>query len=163
MDLIIPRIRIIPKSERDRKHINPKARKRKYELLEDINVRTPFVCNKSFGHIRPGLKPYTIILEKGFTYDGPSGPAIDTMNFIVPSAGHDATYFLIENGVFDRPELSYRMNKLLRAVYRKMADLELLIQCKRYGMNNFRAWYVYFAVRIGGKYHINGTTPKGKS
>lgn len=155
MDMIIPKFRIIKKAERDRKNIEPRKRKRKYELLDPIEYYIPMDIRRcNFGHIHPGTKLNTIFLEKGFTWDGASGPAIDTATFLVPSAVHDAVYFLIKNRFFDSINMSKRMKKAKRAAFRKLADIHLMEMCLAYGMRKFRAWYVYYAVRIFGGLHM---------
>jgi hypothetical protein len=50
---------------------------------------------------------------RGFVWNGPSGPAVDTANTMGPSCGHDALYSLIEDGKLSdsarrRADKSYR-------------------------------------------------------
>jgi hypothetical protein len=157
---IIPRMRIIPKAERNKNNLDVSLRKRKYELLESIEFRIPFnISIPLFGHIK--IEQGKMILFEGFTWDGASGPAIDTATFIIPSAIHDALYFLIKNNKFDNLQLPSWLNWLLRAVYRKIADILLVSLCAKFGMNMNRAWYVYYAVRIFGGIHML-MTKKGK-
>ena len=74
-----------------------------------------------------------LTLQKGFAWDGPSGPAIDTLDFMRASCEHDAFYKLMRMGLLPISE-------------RKNADLLLKKTCIEDGMSNFRANYVYFGV-----------------
>lgn len=65
--------------------------------------------------------------------DGPSGPTIDTKEFMRGAFVHDALYQLIREG-----------HLLMRD--RKQADKILRRMCIEDGMSRFRAWYVYEAV-----------------
>ena len=73
-----------------------------------------------------------------YAWDGPSGPTIDTKNFMRGSLAHDALYQLMREGLLDRK-------------YRKYADQLLRKICLEDGMSKFRAWYVYHAVRLFAK------------
>lgn len=76
-------------------------------------------------------------LRCGYAWDGPSGPAIDTLDFMRGSLIHDVLYQLIRDG---RLPLSEKDN----------ADRELQDICLRDGMSKLRAWWVYQAVRLWG-------------
>jgi len=79
-----------------------------------------------------------IIIEKGYAWDGPSGPTIDTLNFMRGSLVHDALYQLMREREIDND------------AYREQADRLLQAMCKEDGMTSIRAWWVYHGVRIGG-------------
>ena len=74
----------------------------------------------------------------GYCWDGPSGPTIDTDNFLKPSLAHDALYQLMREGRLDPTKYRVRADNLLK-------DL-----CLAAGMSKIRAWYVYNAVRAFG-------------
>ena len=76
-------------------------------------------------------------MSEGYAWDGPSGPTIDTLNFMRGSLVHDALYQLI------------RLEKL-PVRYKEYADLLLKKICLEDGMSNFRANYVYIAVKLFG-------------
>ena len=78
-----------------------------------------------------------ITIKKGYAWDGPSGPAIDTKNFMRGSLTHDALYQLIRY-------------KHLPAEKRLDADIQLWKDCLADGMWRIRAWWVYRGVRLGG-------------
>ena len=74
-------------------------------------------------------------IEKGYAWDGPSGPTIDTATFMRASLVHDALYQMI------------RLNVLNVAV-RSFADKLMRSHCKEDGMNRARAWWIYVALRL---------------
>ncbi len=80
----------------------------------------------------------TISIKVGYAWDGPSGPTIDTLNFMRGSLVHDALYQLIREGHLDG------------ATYREPADRLLQRTCMEDGMSKLRAWWVYQGVRLGG-------------
>lgn len=73
-------------------------------------------------------------IKAGYCWDGPSGPAIDTKNFMRASLVHDALYQLIRMG-------------LLSVEMRGEADRILRKLCLEDGMSTARAWWVYTAVK----------------
>ena len=76
-------------------------------------------------------------IRKGYSWDGPSGPTIDTRNFMRGSLIHDALYQLMRE-------------KVLPQDVRDEADQILREICIQDGMSKLRAWWVYQAVKIGG-------------
>lgn len=79
-----------------------------------------------------------LVIKKGYAWDGPSGPTIDTKNFMRGSLVHDALYQLM------------RAKKLSKDQWREEADLELKRICLKDGMSRIRAWWVHMGVRLGG-------------
>ena len=79
-----------------------------------------------------------LVIKKGYAWDGPSGPTVDTGNFIRGSLVHDALYQLM------------RMKHLSDELHRKAADKELKQICRDDGMSSIRAWWVYESVRQFG-------------
>jgi hypothetical protein len=78
-----------------------------------------------------------LALKKGYAWDGPSGPSIDTKNFMRGSLVHDACYQLMRE-------------RLLPQSRRKPADVLLWLICLADGMSRARADYVFHAVRAFG-------------
>ena len=78
-----------------------------------------------------------LIIKKYYSWDGPSGPTIDTKNFMEGSLVHDALYQLLRERHLDPP-------------LRRDADQILRKICLEKGMSRFRAWLVYRAVRWAG-------------
>jgi hypothetical protein len=77
-----------------------------------------------------------LTIKKYYAWDGPSGPTIDTRNFMRGSLVHDALYQLMRLSILD-----YK-------VHRKRADEILKEICLEDGMSSFRAWYVYQALHL---------------
>ncbi len=75
-----------------------------------------------------------LTIRKGYAWDGPSGPAIDTPSFMQASLVHDALYQLMREGLID-------IN------YRKDADLLLYKIAREDGMWQLRVLWTYWAVR----------------
>ncbi len=112
----------------------------KYQLMEDYaheidlrpegDIEFRFVALSAAGLLR---------VRKAYAWDGPSGPTIDTRNFMRGSLVHDALYQLMRLGALD-----YR-------VHRKRADELLRDICREDGMSALRSWAVYRAVRLFGE------------
>lgn len=110
----------------------------KYQLIADYTVDinilpskdilSSFICLSIHGRLR---------IIKGYAWDGPSGPTIDTKNFMRGSLIHDALYQLIRE-------------EHLQESDRKKADRLLSQHCREDGMSTIRAWWVYRGVRLGG-------------
>lgn len=79
----------------------------------------------------------TLTIRPGYAWDGPSGPTVDTKNFMRGSLVHDALYQLIGDG-------------LLPLSARAQADNELRRICLEDGMSAIRAWWVYQGVNWFG-------------
>ena len=77
-----------------------------------------------------------LTIKAKYTWDGPSGPAFDTPNFMRGSLIHDALYQLMREEVLPQS-------------VRKRADEILREICIEDGMSKARAWWVYTGVRVG--------------
>ena len=71
----------------------------------------------------------------GYTWDGPSGPALDTASFLRASLVHDALYELMRRGG-------------LPLTKRAAADREMRYIAAEDGMPWYRRWWTYWAVRL---------------
>jgi len=78
-----------------------------------------------------------LVLSDGYAWDGPSGPTLDTPDFMRASAVHDALYQLMGSGKLPI-ECREKVDQLFH---------EILIEDK---MPRFRAWYVHWAVKLFG-------------
>jgi hypothetical protein len=80
-----------------------------------------------------------LVIYKGYEWDGPSGPAIDSDNFMDGSLVHDLLYELLRDGHL-KPRWKYRL----------WADNEMFRQCKKDDMFIGRRIYTWLGVRVGG-------------
>ena len=87
----------------------------------------------------------TLDINKGYAWDGPRGPTIDTKTNMRASLVHDALYQLMREG-------------LLPQHYRKAADKELYRIMIEDGACKWRAWYYYMGVRWRGAKYAKVTT-----
>jgi len=107
-----------------------------YDYRCKTEIRAPQRLETKFIELRPDG---WLFIKAGYAWDGPSGPTIDTKNFMRGSKEHDAFYQLM------------RLN-LLSPKWRKAADKRLYNICRADGMSRFRAWYVLYCVRKGAGY-----------
>lgn len=77
-------------------------------------------------------------ISQGYAWDGPSGPSLDTLDFMRGSLVHDALYQLMREG------------HLPPHLYREQADVLLRKMIREDGMNWIRASLVYWVVRRFG-------------
>lgn len=80
----------------------------------------------------------TLTIMKGYAWDGPSGPTIDTLTFMRGSLIHDCLYQLC------------REKHLDRLVHREVADRILQRVCLEDGMWPIFAWLAYLGVHFFG-------------
>jgi len=111
----------------------------RYQLAEDEVTKTDILQSQTIRTEFMSLFPDgTLVISRGYAWDGPSGPALDTPSFMRGSLIHDALYQLL------------RM-ELLEPHWREVADEELVRVCKEDGMGWFRRWYVKRGLkRFGG-------------
>jgi hypothetical protein len=105
-----------------------------YELGTRINIPNIILENNFISMSESGL----LFIKKGYAWDGPSGPTLDTENFMRGSLVHDALYQLMREGYLD-PK-----------VYKKQADALLVSICEEDGMTKLRAWWVLKGLQLGG-------------
>lgn len=99
------------------------------DLIPAMPIQTPFASLS-----RTGL----LILEAGYAWNGASGPAIDTVDFVRGSGGHDALYQFLRDGLLDMS-------------HRQAADDLLYRTVLEDGMIKARAAWVYAGVRLAGR------------
>lgn len=85
-------------------------------------------------------------ISERYPWDGASGPALDTDNFMLASLIHDALYELMREELLP-PECKDAADRLMRKI------------CLEKGMWKLRAWLVYWGVR---KYGLSSTLPENK-
>ena len=121
----------------------------KYELTERFQVVTDIRPDRAY--FAPNLDSYFVylasngilILRKGYSWDGASGPAMDTQSIMRGALVHDGFYQLLRES--DLP-----------MSYRKKADKLLRNMCREDGMMWIRSLWVYWAVRIFGREAASG-------
>jgi hypothetical protein len=107
----------------------------KYQLNSDWWVETPIRGVAASIPRYAELAPTGILtVHAGYAWDGPSGPTIDTPDFMRGSLAHDVLYQMMREGDLD-------------ISYRETADKLLEALCIEDGMTELRAGYVYAAVR----------------
>jgi hypothetical protein len=114
----------------------------KYQLMDDYRIKIKITPETDIIEPPPPMQPYIKLDTNGnleicrfYAWDGPSGPAIDTKNFMRGSLVHDALYQLMRQ-------------KRISIKNREYADDLLRQICIEDGMSRFRAWYVHKGVRI---------------
>lgn len=111
----------------------------KYQLVEDYLVTIPICPVRAIKEDFIELDPAGILRVKaGYAWDGPSGPTIDTKDFMRGSLVHDALYQLMRDGLLDE------------STYKDVADNILRSLCIEDGMSHIRAWWVYQGVQKFG-------------
>ena len=112
----------------------------KYQLVKSykafVGIYADVPCGNSF--IDVNHQGY-ITIKAGYAWDGPSGPTVDSKNFMRGSLVHDALYQLM------------REDHLSASQHRNTADKLLRKMCREDGMTAIRAWWVYQAVKNFGK------------
>lgn len=108
------------------------------DLLLDSSI-TGIYCKTEYIRLKDDGE---LLLFKGYAWDGPSGPTIDTEDSMRGSAGHDALYQLIGLGAVPESMRLY-------------ADLDLRRWCIEDGMPEVRADIWYRAVRVFGGNHVD--------
>lgn len=107
----------------------------KYQLYEPYVLSVPGVpdATEAFLTVADGL----LLIERGYAWDGPSGPTYDCPCAMRGSLVHDALYQLMRVGAV--PES-----------FRKYADELLYTMCIEDGMWKIRAKIWWAAVRLAG-------------
>lgn len=116
-------------------------------VLTSPHGHTLMYCGEMIGasvHLRTGTEDWVTLfrdgnmrIRAGYAWDGASGPAIDTTDFIRGSLIHDVLYQFIAAG-------------LLHEAWKPLADRELYRIVREDGMSLWRAWWVWAAVRVFG-------------
>jgi hypothetical protein len=101
----------------------------KIPITPEENIQTAFIELYTEGNLTVKAK---------YAWDGPSGPTIDTKNFMRVHLVHDALYQLMRE-------------KHIGIEKRDDADKLLRQHCIKDGMSSLRAWIVYKAVKWFGE------------
>lgn len=116
----------------------------KYQVMETCSFHIGIQPKEEIVEPKPPLKTYirlstegTLTISEGYAWDGPSGPTIDTKNFMRGSLVHDALYQLIRQRYLGMEDRLY-------------ADQLLRRMCRTDGMSALRAFIVYLGVHWFG-------------
>ncbi len=107
------------------------------DLIPGVEAGNPYVTLYKDGRLS---------IRNSYAWDGPSGPTIDTLNFMRGSLVHDALYQLIREGY-------------LGPAAKDIADSLLKEICIQDGMSTIRANVVYWAVK---NYGLSSTLPSAE-
>jgi len=121
-----------------------KLRLYKYRLKDDYTIQidiTPLIDIVADFIVLTTKGELTI--KRGYAWNGPTGPTLDTKDFMRGSLVHDALYQLIRENYISME-------------YRNYADSLLKTICLEDGMSKFRAWYIHLAVRRFGGLSAQG-------
>jgi len=107
----------------------------KYQLAEDfsIELRHNPLVNYESDFLSINISG-VLTIKKGYAWDGPSGPTIDTDNSMIGALVHDALYQLMRERVINKS-------------FRGYADYEAYLSWRKDGMSFFRARIWYRSVR----------------
>ena len=121
----------------------------KYQLASDYRISISIKPNSNIDTDFISLDvDGNLLVKKGYAWDGPSGPVVDTDENIRASLVHDALYQLMRN------------EHLVTRTHRKAADQLFKDICKEDGVSNFLASTYYKALR---KYGKPAASPQNKS
>lgn len=93
----------------------------------------------------------------GYAWDGPSGPTIDTKEFLEGSLVHDALYQLIRMGLLE-PEWRIVADQMFKKICKEKCK-KRKVNILRKGINYFRIWYMHQSVKYFAGYAAD---PKNK-
>lgn len=127
----------------------------KYQLVETYVIQTEIkptedITEPTDDTYAPFIKLSTngiLFIFADYAWDGASGIAIDTKNFMRGSLVHDALYQLMRQGKIGLENRDYA-DRLLQKI------------CKEDGMSAFRANNVYYAVKLFGESSASPTSKK---
>lgn len=118
----------------------------KFQLVDSYEIQTNILGVLAITQYASITHNGILTIHAGYAWDGASGPAIDTPNFIRGSLVHDALYQLIWDG-----HIPFSC--------RGKADDMLIQICKEDGMSALRRWWVKAAVNTFGARALENTNP----
>ena len=126
----------------------------KYQLAEEYTIETGIIGGLAQTEFLLLSEDGLLTIKSGYAWDGPSGPTVDTSDFMRGSLVHDALYQLMRQGY-------------LSLDAREDVDRLLQVICLEDGMSSFRAHYVFEGVSFFGEEFVKNekeifTAPGGK-
>jgi hypothetical protein len=114
----------------------------KYQTVEDFIIKVPiFPESNLYDEFCILYKDGTLLILKGFAWDGASGPTYDSKDSQIAAVVHDALYRLIRAGKLDKS-------------YKDQIDTIFYNLLIKNGMSNIRAKIWYLGVKYFGKYGL---------
>ena len=86
----------------------------KYQLAETYIVSTPIIGERVEDDFFTLQEDGTLIVYKGFSWDGASGPTFDTASSMRPSLVHDCFCIAMRNGKLSYEKWQDKVNDLFR-------------------------------------------------
>jgi hypothetical protein len=118
----------------------------KYQLTKRCIYKSPLLGYKILTRYIQLEEDGTLTIYRGYCWDGPSGPTVDSKSFMRGSLVHDALYQLLREGHLPQSE-------------RFVADKILQYICLEDGMCKLRAWWVFQGV---SKFAASAALPKNR-
>jgi len=116
-----------------------------YTLDESYTAKT-FVTGQSVEAAGATLLPNgDLVMKAGYNWNGPSGPAVDTANTLVPSGMHDGLYACIT---------ALDLVQVAENVLREKADKSYRDSLKTWGVPKWRKFMHFKGVRLFGWLHV---------
>lgn len=123
----------------------------KYILEKKYEIKIDHPAIKNHGRVRKfvgcelcGKLAYsnnTLIIYKGFQWDGASGPVIDTKSIIRASLVHDALYTILESYAYNKANL-IKADEIFREI------------CIEDGMNKAQAQCYYLGLQLYNSFRV---------
>ena len=108
----------------------------KYQLAETYIVQTPIIGERIEDDFFTLQEDGTLIINKGFAWDGASGPTFDSRSSMRPSLVHDVFCIAMRDGRLSYEQWQDKVNELFKA------------QCIEDGMWHWRASLWHSAVEF---------------
>lgn len=131
----------------------------KYQLAEDYGMETNIILAQETGRISipfVGLwERGALHIKAGYAWDGPSGPAIDTKNFMRGSLVHDALYQLMREENIDPGIYRDQADRLLQQMFIEdsliiinRSSAPSILKKIRIATMRLRAWWIYKSLAL---------------
>jgi len=98
-----------------------RLRKYKYQLMDEYAIQLDIKPEQDIDFNFVSLsKDGVLTIKKYYAWDGPSGPTIDTGNFMRGSLVHDALYQLMRLSALDYKVHRKRADEIMREIISKL-------------------------------------------
>lgn len=126
----------------------------KYELVENFEYQTDIKLSKPYVSRYLWLtKNGLLLIRKGYRWDGPSGPTLDTPSVMTPSLIHDALFQLIRLGILNEEEHKPIADSILeKEILVRATKTDKWYKYPLYWFDKIRAGYYYYGVKYFSGY-----------